>query len=120
LEFVTPELAWDYGAITRVLEPPETGAQILRVTAQASAGVVGVSLAKTNGSALMSEERVLTPEKGEMQMYFRMPAGLRPISILVRNYDNDGVKGVVRVKAVDAVEEADLDPSLAGQVSKAV
>ena len=119
LVFATPDLAWDYGAITRMLEPPAAGALILRLTCRAEAGRVGVSLAKTNGSALLSVERPVTPEDGQVTLYFRLPAGLRPASFLVRNYDDPDRTGRLHVEAVEAVAEGALDSALAAHVAPA-
>lgn len=119
LEFVTPELAWDYGAISRVLSRPSEGESsvVLKVRARVSEGRVGVSVSKTNGSALVSREIPLTPEQGEVEIYFELPAGKRPLSLLVRNYDDDGRRGQIKVIDVKAIALAEFDEALKSQLA---
>jgi hypothetical protein len=116
LDFVTPDEAWDYGAITASLTP---GADelILKVRATAFAGRIGLSISKTNGSALLSEERVLTSDQKAQSFYFRLSPGQTSVSLLVRNYDDDGRLGAVRVESVEAALAVEVDPAILSQVA---
>jgi hypothetical protein len=67
-------------------------------------------VAKTNGSAILSREALLTPEDGERIFYLRLSPDQTSASLLVRNYDDDGVLGAVRIEEVTA-----LGPDEAGQ-----
>jgi FkbM family methyltransferase len=100
----TPARAWDYGAISVPFDTSlvADGATVSAVL-QVQAGVVGVSLALSDGSALVSKEAALRPADGPRRVSFRLPAGeTRPVSILLRNYDDDGAPGRAVVQGVFA------------------
>jgi FkbM family methyltransferase len=100
----TPPKAWDYGAIsTPFAAPLVAGGATVSVVLEATAGVVGVALALSDGSALVSKEAALRPEDGPRRVSFGLPAGeTQPVSLLVRNYDDDGVAGGAVIRGVFA------------------
>lgn len=117
--FTTPTKAWDYGASTRALSATVTEQPaIVRVEVEQVAGPVGLSLAKPDGSALISKEKQLPVGAARRSLYFRAAQG-QPIAVLVRNYDAEGRAGAVTVRQVTYAPEAKLSRRLLGEINKA-
>ena len=117
--FTTPAKAWDYGATTRALPAPVTdNPAIVRVDVGEVSGSVGVSLAKPDGSALISKEKVLPVGAGPLSVYFRSVGG-QPIAVLVRNAGVQGASGAVTVRDVRYAPEAAIPPRQLGKINKA-
>jgi hypothetical protein len=107
--FTVPAKAYDYGAITKPLSAlVGRDPSVIKVDLAVTAGRVGVSLAKPDGSALMSKEAAVTPADGQASVYFRIAPNSAPVSILLRNYDDSGVAGAGAVTKVTVASTADL------------
>lgn len=117
--FTTPAKAWDYGASTRALPAPVTAKPaIVRVDVGEVSGPVGVSLAKPDGSALISKEKTVTVGAAPVSFYFRS-AGDQPIAVLVRNAGVEGTAGAVTVRDVKYAPETSIPPKQLGKINKA-
>lgn len=119
--FTTPALAYDYGATTDALSPAATaaGPMLLKVQLGAVTGSVGLSLAKPDGSALVSKEHPLTAKDSGKTAYFRLTGSQGPVSLLVRNYADQGHAGSIEVKSATYAPEARLDAKAMGAINKA-
>jgi hypothetical protein len=89
------------------------------VSVEGVSGAVGVSLAKPDGSALISKEHALKPGPGRQELYFRADPANGPVAVLVRNYDAQGRTGAVTVRRVRYAPLARLSPSDLETVNKA-
>jgi len=104
-----PPVAWEYAARTQMVDVfAREQPVILRVTLQVKAGSVGVVLANSDGSGLLSKEAALKPSDQDVDVYFRLRPGAPQGFLLVRNYNGQGQAGSVVVKRVQFVREADL------------
>lgn len=106
--FTVPAKPWDYGATTRAL-PSTVTAQpsIVRVDVSDVTGPVGLSLAKPDGSGLISKEKPLPAAETPVSVYFRAD-GSQPVAVLVRNFDGKGAAGSLTVRAIKYAPEARL------------
>ena len=117
--FAIPAKAWDYGATTRALPAPVTQTPaIVRVDVGEVSGPVGVSLAKPDGSALISKEKMATAGATPVSLYFRSP-GSQPVAVLLRNAGVEGTAGSVTVRDVKYAPEASIPPRQLGKINKA-
>lgn len=98
LDVVTPALAYDYGAVTSPVTFDSD--QIIELSLQASKGKIGVALVPPDGSSLISKEKPVTPADGAMKLQFPVSPSMGPVSILLRNYDDQGNTGAVRITEV--------------------
>lgn len=104
-----PSVAWSYAARTQRVDVfAREQPVILRITLQVKAGSVGVALANSDGSGLLSKEAALKPSDQDVDIYFRLRPGGPQGFLLVRNYDAQGQAGLAVVKRVQFVHEADL------------
>jgi len=119
--FTTPAQAYDYGATTDALTPAATaaGPMILKVQLGAVSGNVGLSLDKPDGSALVSKEHPLTASDSGKIAYFRLTGSQGPVSLLVRNYADQGHTGSIEVKSATYAPEARLDAKAVAAINKA-
>ncbi len=117
----TPALAYDYGATTDALSPAATaaGPVILKVQLGAVTGNVGLSLAKPDGSALVSREHPLTARDSGSAAHFRLSGSQGPAALLVRNYADQGHTGSLEVKSATYAPEARLAPKAMGVINRA-
>jgi hypothetical protein len=107
--FDVPPVAWNYAARTQMVDMfAREQPVILRVTLQVKAGSVGVAVATSDGSGLLSKEAVLKPSDQDAEIYFRLRPGAPQSFLLVRNYNAQGQAGVAVVKRVQFVREGDL------------
>jgi hypothetical protein len=119
--FTTPARAYDYGAITDALSPAATaaGPMILKVQLGAVTGSVGLSLAKPDGSALVSREHPLTAKNSNSTAYFRLSGTQGAVSLLARNYADEGHTGSIEVKSATYAPEGRLDAKAMGAINQA-
>lgn len=118
--FAVPAKAYDYGAMTKALASTITEQPaILRVQLGAVSGSVGVSLARPDGSALVSKERPVSARDSGAALYFRVSPPPGPLSLLVRNYAAEGHPGSVAIAAVAYVPEAGLSKDQLSEINKA-
>ncbi len=119
--FTTPAVAYDYGATTDALSPAATaaGPMILKVQLGAITGSVGLSLDKPDGTALVSREHPLTAKDSGKSAYFRLSGIQGPVSLLVRNYADEGHTGSVEVKSATYAPETRLDAKAMSEINKA-
>jgi hypothetical protein len=115
-----PPVAWTNAAHSEKLDVfAREQPVILRVTLRIKAGSVGVALALSDGSGLLSKESVLKPSGEDVELYFRVRPGEPQSFLLVRNYAGQGLTGSVVVKSVQFVREGDLtNNELADLVSR--
>jgi hypothetical protein len=119
--FAIPAKAYDYGAETRALEPVVTeGPAFLRVQLGEVKGQVGLSLAKPDGSALISRERPLTAKDSGKTAYFHVTGREGLVAILVRNYAAEGRPGAVTIKGVAFIPQSAASKVQLGQISAGV
>jgi hypothetical protein len=117
--FAIPAKAWDYGAETAALEPNVTEQPgVLRVQLGEVRGNVGVSLARPDGSALVSKERPVTAADSGKPVYFRVTGREGLIAVLVRNYNAEGQVGSVAVNTVAYIPEAGLSRDQLSEINK--
>ena len=119
--FAVPARAYDYGATTDALSPAATaaGPMMLKVQLGAVTGSVGLSLAKPDGSALVSREHPLTAKDSGKVAYFRLTGSQGPVSLLARNYADEGHTGSIEVKSATYAPEARLDAKAMGAINHA-
>jgi len=116
--FKTPGKGWDYGAATRGLSAAGTTPGLVRVELAQVQGPIGVSLAKPDGSALISKEAKAPQGPGPFRMYFKAPGG-QPVAVLLRNPGAEGQGGSVQVKSVSFVAQAKATPQVLAEANKA-
>jgi hypothetical protein len=100
--FGTPENAWSYGAYSDVIDAKSPAT--LRVRATATKGKIGICLVSEDFGALASDAHVITPETGEATVMIALEPDKAPARLLVRNHDDPGQTGEVRLSSVDVVE----------------
>jgi hypothetical protein len=104
--FAIPAKAYDYGAETRALEPVVTERPgFLKVQLGEVRGQVGLSLARPDGSALLSPERPLGARHSGKAVYLRVTGREGLVGVLVRNYAAQGVPGAVTVTGVSYIAQ---------------
>jgi hypothetical protein len=104
-----PSVAWSYAARTQMVDVfAREQPVILRVTLQVKAGSVGLAMANSDGSGLLSKEAALKPSDQDVDIYFRLRPGGPQGFLLLRNYDAQGPAGSALLKRVQFVREADL------------
>jgi hypothetical protein len=107
--FDVPPVAWNYAARTQMVDVfAREQPMILRVTLQVKAGSVGVALANSDGSGLLSKEEVLKPTDHDVEVYFRLRPDGPQSFLLIRNYNGQGQAGSAVVKRVQFAREGDL------------
>ena len=117
--FAIPAKAWDYGAETAALEPIVTEQPgVVRVQLGEVRGAVGVSLARPDGSALVSKERPVTANDSGKAVYFRVTGREGLIAVLLRNYNAEGQVGSVAVNAIAYVPEEGLSRDQLSEINK--
>jgi hypothetical protein len=104
-----PPVAWSYAARTQMVDVfAREQPVILRLTLQVKAGSVGVAMANSDGSGLLSKEAVLKPSDQDADIYFRLRPGGPQGFLVIRNYNAQGQAGLAVVKRVQFVHEANL------------
>jgi hypothetical protein len=117
--FAIPAKAWDYAAETEALEPTVTEQPgVLRIQLGDVSGSVGVSLARPDGSALVSKERAVTAGDSGKVVYFRITGREGLIAVLVRNYNAQGQAGSVAVAGVAYVPREGLSKAQLGEINR--
>lgn len=105
-DFAIPAGGWQYAAMSSSLTTRAPA--IVRIEVEGLSGRSGVALVKPDGTALVSGEYVIAAGDRAI-VHFRLNPGA-PATVLLRNYDDDGAAGVLRVLRMDVVAEAALTP----------
>lgn len=107
-----PAASYDYGGVGAPL--PQTAvdmASIVRVDVKATAGRVGVSLARPDGGELVSREAVVTPQQGKTTLYFRTGPGMGPVDVLLRSADATPAGAAAEISKVQTAPQASIGQS---------
>lgn len=102
--FGTPEIAWNYGAVSDSLATDR--ASTLRIRARAVGGEVGVCLVTEDCSGMASEAHVVRPEDGDASIMIAFSPANSPARVAVRNHGAEGATSVLELKSVDVFEFA--------------
>lgn len=115
-----PPVAWAYAGRSQMVDIFARQQPVfIRVLLQVKAGSVGVALANSDGSGLLSKEMALKPSGQDAEVYFRLRPGGPAGFILLRNHDAEGEAGAAVVKRVQFVREGDLsDDELADALAR--
>jgi hypothetical protein len=115
-----PASSFDFGGVGAPLNPATVEAgSIVRVEVKATAGRVGVSLARPDGGELVSKEAVVTPQQGQTTLYFRTGPGMGPVDVLLRAADNTPAGAAVEVSKVQTARQADLGQGEMDRINRA-
>lgn len=107
-----PAATYDYGGVGAALPPTVIDAgSIVKVDVKATAGRVGVSLARPDGGELVSREAVVTPRQGKTTLYFRTAPGMGPVDVLLRSADNTAAGATAEVSKVQTAPQANISQS---------
>lgn len=104
-----PAASYDYGGVAAPL--PQTAidnASIVKVEIKATAGRVGVSLARPDGGELVSREAVVTPQQGKTTLYFRTAPGMGPVDLLLRSADATPAGAMADIAKVQTARQTDI------------
>jgi hypothetical protein len=101
IDLRTPAEAWNYGAGSRRLSVREP--TLIEMQVEVTQGVVGVSLAKPDGTALLSAEQVVKPLGGPSLVVLEAKPEMDEFIILLRNYDDAGREGRIAVRSAEWV-----------------
>jgi hypothetical protein len=107
-----PASTYDYGGVGAAL--PQTvvdAGSIVKVDIKATAGHVGVSLARPDGGELVSREAVVTPEQGKTTLYFRTGPGMGQVDLLLRSADTAAAGATADISKVQTARQADIGQS---------
>ena len=114
-----PAASYDYGGVGAPL--PQTAidsASIVKVEIKATAGRVGVSLARPDGGELVSREAVVTPQQGKTTLYFRTAPGMGPVDVLLRSADATPAGAMADVSKVQTARQTDISPSQMDSINR--
>ena len=115
-----PAASYDYGGVGAALPPTVLDdASIVRVEVKATAGRVGVSLARPDGGELVSREAVVTPQQGKTTLYFRTAAGMGPVTVLLRSADNTPAGASAAISKIQTARQSDISPSEMDSLNRA-
>ena len=107
-----PAATYDYGGVGAALPPAVVDAgSIVKVDVKATAGRVGVSLARPDGGELVSREAVVTPQQGKTSLYFRTAPGMGPVDVLLRSADNVAAGATAEISKIQTAPQADISAS---------
>lgn len=115
-----PASTYDYGGVGAPLPEAQVDAgSIVKVEVQATAGRVGVSLARPDGGQLVSREAVIVPRQGKTTLYFRTGPGMGPVDVMLRSADADPAGATVAIDKVQMARQADLKPDQMDAINRA-
>jgi hypothetical protein len=115
-----PAASFDYGGVGAPLPPTVIdNASIVKVELKATAGRVGVSLARPDGGELVSREAVVTPQQGKTILYFRTAPGMGPVDVLLRSADNTPAGASAALSKVQVARQSDISPSEMNALNRA-
>jgi hypothetical protein len=104
-----PGSSYDFGGVGEPLNQMVVDqASIVKVELQATAGRVGVSLAKPDGGELVSREAVVNPAQGKTAVYFRTAPGMGPVTVLLRSADNTAAGASATVSKIQSAKQTDI------------
>ena len=104
-----PAASYDYGGVGAALPPTVVdNASIVKVEVKATAGRVGVSLARPDGGQLVSREAVVSPQQGKTTLYFRTGPGMGPVDVLLRSADNTPSGASATISKVQTARQSDI------------
>ena len=104
-----PASSFDFRGVGAPLSQATIDAgSIVKVEIKATAGRVGVSLARPDGGDLVSKEAVVTPQQGKTTLYFRTGPGMGPVDVLLRSADNTAAGASAEISKVQTARQADL------------
>jgi len=107
-----PAASFDYGGVGAALPPTVIdAASIVKVEIKATAGRVGVSLARPDGGELVSREAVVSPQQGKTILYFRTGQGMGPVDVLLRSADNTPAGAAAAISKIQTARQSDISPS---------
>ena len=107
-----PAATFDYGGVGAALPPTVIDAgSIVKVEVKATAGRVGVSLARPDGGELVSREAVVTPQQGKTTLYFRTAPGMGPVDVLLRSADNTPAGASAAISKIQTARQSDISAS---------
>ena len=115
-----PGSTYDFGGVGEPLNQMVVDqASMVKVELQATAGRVGVSLAKTDGGELVSREAVVNPAQGKTTVYFRTAPGMGPVAVLLRSADNTAAGASANVTKIQAAKQTDISGSEMNKINQA-
>jgi hypothetical protein len=107
-----PAATYDYGGVGAALPPTVIDAgSIVKVEIKATAGRVGVSLARPDGGELVSHEAVVSPQQGKTTLYFRTGPGMGPVDVLLRSADNTPAGATAAISKIQTARQSDISAS---------
>jgi hypothetical protein len=107
----TPDTPWVYGGVSKVLTDI-TRPSTIRIRCRSLRGQVGFCLINEDGSEVLSEQILVTPDMGEIEVRLvYMPNGADQ-RIVARNWDDPGRTGEVVVDAVDILTHSWAETAL--------
>jgi hypothetical protein len=107
-----PAASYDYGGVGAALPPTVIdNASIVKIEVKATAGRVGVSLARPDGGELVSREAVVSPQQGKTTLYFRTGPGMGPVDVLLRSADNAPSGASAAISKIQIARQSDINPS---------
>lgn len=115
-----PGASYDYGGVGAALPPTVIdNASIVKVEVKATAGRIGVSLARPDGGELVSREAVVSPQQGKTTLYFRTGPGMGPVDVLLRSADNTPAGASAAISKVQIARQSDISPSEMDSLNRA-
>jgi len=115
-----PATTYDYGGVGAAL--PQTAidnASIVKVELKATAGRVGVSLARPDGGQLVSREATVTPQQGKTTLYFRTAPGMGPVDVLLRSADETPAGAAADVSKIQTARQTDIGQAEMDSINRA-
>jgi hypothetical protein len=115
-----PAATYDYGGVGAALPPATIDAgSIVKVELKATAGRVGVSLARPDGGELVSREAVVTPQQGKTTLYFRTAPGMGPVDVLLRSADNVAAGAAADISKVQTTPQSSISQREMDSINRA-
>ncbi|HEY4032060.1 MAG TPA: hypothetical protein VGM25_17065 [Caulobacteraceae bacterium] len=115
-----PASSFDFGGVGAPLDQTAIDAgSIVKVEVKATAGRVGVSLARPDGGDLVSKEIVVTPQQGKTTVYFRTGPGMGPVDVLLRSADNTPAGASAEIGKVQTARQADIGQGEMDKINRA-
>jgi len=115
-----PASSFDFGGVGAPLSQATIDAgSIVRVEVKATAGRVGVALARPDGGELVSKEQVISPQQGKVTLYFRTGPGMGPVAVLLRSADNTPAGAAAEITKVQTARQADLSQGEMDKINRA-
>jgi hypothetical protein len=107
----TPDTPWVYGGVSKVLTDI-TRPSTIRIRCKGVRGQVGFCLINEDGSEVLSEQMMVSPDMGETEVKLVYTPNGATQRIVARNWDDPGRTGEVIVEAVDILTHSWADVAL--------